>query len=200
MDRADPRSFAEQLMQSEPGDDELRRRYEEGKLALLERRIPPWLRRMGWLTLPLYGFLIIGCGYRLLMVRPALPRELAALDAVSAAGLLALGLWLLRVLLRGGRATWRDDRAMEWIGGLGLCALSLALFELAGSLDDPHIARRLAAFSTILLVGGAFGTLLERIRRSKMEVRVQLLELELRVAELARALPPPSPGAPAPRA
>ena len=186
-------------MKSEPGNDELRRRYEEGKLALIERRLTHWQRRMGWIGLPVYGLLIIGGGYRLLKANPAEPRELVVLVAVGTVGVLALGLWILRVLLRGGRVTWRDDQAMEWVGGLGLCALLFALFELARSLEDAHAARRLEGFSTVLLVGGVFGVLLERIRRSNLETRVKLLELELRVAELAQAVVSPSPDVPTPR-
>jgi hypothetical protein len=54
MNHVDPPSFAERLMKSEPGNDELRRRYEEGKLALMERRLTPlhrWptpLSRANW--------------------------------------------------------------------------------------------------------------------------------------------------------
>jgi hypothetical protein len=199
MNHVDPPSFAERLMKSEPGNDELRRRYEEGKLALMERRLTPWQRWMGWLALPVCGLLIIGCGYRLLMANPAEPRELVVLDAVSAVALLALSLWILRVLLRGGRVTSRDDHAVEWVNGLGLCALWFALSELAGSLDDTQAARRLDGFATVLLVGGVFGVLLERIRRSKLETRAKLVELELRVAELAQAVKSPSPGVPTSR-
>jgi hypothetical protein len=195
MNHVDPPSFAERLMKSEPGNDELRRRYEEGKLALMERRLTPWHRWMGWLALPVYGLLIISGGYRLLMLlaNPAEPRELVVLVAVSTVGVLALGLWIVRVLLRGGRVTWRDDQAMVWVAGLGLCAVSFALFEIARSLEDPHAARRLEFFSIVLLVGGVFGVLLERIRRSNLETRVKLVELELRVAELPQAVVSPSP-------
>jgi hypothetical protein len=193
-DHVDPPSFAEYLMKSEPGSDELRRRYEEGKLALLERRLSPWQLRIGWLGVPLNVLLIIGCGYRILMANPPEQREWVVLDAVCAVGLLALCLWVLRVLLRGGRVTWQDDRAMEWVGGLSLCAFSFALFEIAQSMEDTHAARRLEAFSIVLLVGGAFAGLLERIRRSKLETRVKLLELELRVSELARAVNAPIRG------
>jgi hypothetical protein len=196
MNHDDPASFAERLMKVEPGNDELRRRYEEGKLALLERRLTPRQRWIGWLGLPIYGLLIIGCGYRLLMAKPVLPREWIVLDAVCAVVVLALGLWILRVLLRGGRVTWPDDQAMEWIGGLGLFAVSFALFEIAGSLEDTHAARRLAGFSIVLLGVGVTGALLERIRRSKLETRVKLLELELRVAGLAQAVGALSPDVP----
>jgi hypothetical protein len=192
MDQVDPPAFAERLMKSEPGSDELRRRYEEGKLALMERWLTPWQRRVGWLGLPVYGLLIIGGGYLLLMDNPALPREWVVLDAVTAVGVLALGLWLLRVLLRRGRVTWQDDQAMVWVAGLGLCALSFALFEIARSLEDTHAALRMEGISIVFLVGGIFGVLLERIRRSKLETRVKLLELELRVAELAQAVGSPS--------
>jgi len=190
----DPHSFAERLMKSEPGNDELRRRYEEGKLALMERRLTPWQRRMGWFGLPLYVVLIVVSG--LMAVNPAEPRALVVLNAICTVGLLALGLWILRVLLHGGRVMWRDDQAMEWIGGLGLCALAFALWEIAGSLEDAHAARRLQFFGIVLLVGGAFAGLLDRIRRAKLETRVQLVELELRVAEPAQAIAPPSSDAP----
>jgi hypothetical protein len=186
-------------MKSEPGNDELRRRYEEGRLALMERRLTPWQRRIGWLGLPVYGLLIIGGGSLLLRANPALPREWVVLDAVTAVGVLALGLWLLRVLLRGGRVTWQDDQAMVWVGGLGLFALSFALFEIAGSLEDAHAALRMEGFSIVLLVGGVFGVMLELIRRSKLETRVKLLELELRVAELAQAVGSRSPDVPTSR-
>jgi hypothetical protein len=197
MNHVDPHSFAERLMKSEPGNDELRRRYEEGKLALMERRLTPWQRRLGWFGLPIYGVLIIAGG--LMMANSAEPRGLVVLDAVCLVGVLALGLWILRVLLRKGRVTWRDDEAIQWVGGLGLCALSFALFEFARTLEDTHLARRLEGFSIVLLVGGVFGVLLERIRRSKLETRVKLLELELRVAELAQAMGSPSPEVPTSR-
>jgi len=194
MKHVDPPSFAERLMRSEPGNDELRRGYEEGKLALMERRLTPWQRRIGWFGLPLYGLLVVLSGY--MMANPAEPRELAVLDAVCIVGLLALGLWIFRAMLRGGRVTWHDDQTMQWIGGLGLCALSFAMSELAGSLEDIHAARRLNGFATLLLVGGIFGVLLERIRRSMLETRVKLLELELRMAELAQAVASLSPDVP----
>jgi hypothetical protein len=186
-------------MKSEPGNDELRRRYEEGKLALMERRLTPWHRRIGWLGLPVYGVLIIGGGYRLLMANPAEPRELAVLEAVCFVGVLAMGLWVLRVLLRRGRVTWQDDQAMEWVGFLSLCALSFALFEFARTLEDTQAARRLDFLSTVLLVGAVFGVLLERIRRSKLETRVKLVELELRMAELTQLAVSPSPDVPTSR-
>ena len=95
--------------------------------------------------------------------------------------------------------TWRDDRAMEWIGGFGLCALAFALSELAGSLEDAHAARRLNFVIVVLVVGGVLSFLLERIRRLKLETRVKLAEFELRMAELAQAVAPPSPDAPTSR-
>jgi hypothetical protein len=196
MSHVDPHSFAERLVKSEPGNDQLRRRYEEGKLALMERRLPPIQRRMGWLTLPVYGLLIAGVAYRLLMANPPQRSEWIVLDVVSGVGVLALGLWVIRVLLRGGRVTWQDDQAMHWIAGLGLCAVSFALFEIAGSMQDTHAALRLQFFSIVLLVGGAFAALLELIRRAKLETRVTLVELELRVAELTQAIGPPSPDFP----
>jgi hypothetical protein len=62
-----------------------------------------------------------------------------------------------------------------------------------------HAALRLQFFSIVLLVGGSFAALLDRIRRAKLEARVMLLELELRMAELAQAIVLPSSDLPASR-
>jgi hypothetical protein len=200
MNHVDPFSFAERLIKSEPANDDLRRRYEEGKLALIERRLTPWQRRMGWLSLPIFGVMIIGVGYRLLTALHTEPRELAVLVAVGAVYVLAMFLWVLRVQFRRGRVTWQDDRAMEWVGGLSLCAMSFAMSELAGSLDDTHVAQRLEWLSIVFLGGGAFAGLFERIRRAKLEMQVKLMELELRMAELVQAGVPPLPDVPTSRA
>lgn len=196
MNPSDPRSFAERLMNSESSDEALRRRYEEAKQALLERRLTRSQRWLGWLGLPVNGLLVVGLLYQFLTTKPSLPREWIMMEAVCAVGLLALGLWNFRVLLRAGRVTWGDDRAMQWIGGLGLCALTFALFEVALSLDNARDALRLYGCVTVLLVVGTFSLLLEQMRRSKLEMQARLLELELRLAELSQMLTHVSPGVP----
>ena len=190
---SDASSFADRLMQSESSSDALRHRHEEKRLALTERRLTSVQKWMGWLALPLYIGLIGGLGYRLLTTNPSQPREWMILEIVCALGLLAIGLWILRVLLRGSRVTWRDDRAMEWISLISLCGMSFAFFEIAQSLEDIHIALRLHGCITVLLVGGVISLLLERIRRAKLETRVKLLELELRLLDLAPSTSPVVP-------
>jgi hypothetical protein len=188
MSHADEPTFAGRLMKADPGDVELRRRYEEAMLALVERRLTPWQRRLGWLSLPLNCGLCAVVGYRVATAVPAEPREWVVLYAVCSLGLLAMGLWTQRVLIRGGLVTCRDDRAMEWIGVLGLGALSFALIGIANSLEDVRVSLGIYGCIAVLLVGGAFSVLIERIRRSRLETRVKLLELELLVAELGRPI------------
>ena len=84
--------------------------------------------------------------------------------AVNLAAVLAT--WGLRVLLKGGRVAWHDHDTMEWIGGIGVGAISLVLFEIAQSSPDVHVALRIHAAATVLLVASGYGLLLERIRRS----------------------------------
>jgi|GEM_PF-5470800 len=191
MSNADVSPLAEKLMKSEPLSEELRHRYEEEKLALVERRLTPLQRRIGWLGLPIYLALLLAQGYRL-TTGLTLPREWFLFEVVSTLGVLALGLWLVRVLLRGNRVTWQDDRAMEWIGVIGLGALSVALFGVALSLDDTREALRLHACATVLLAAGLFSLLFDRIRRTKLEMQVKLTELELRLAETAEAIASPT--------
>ena len=59
MNDVDPPSFAERLMKSEPGNDDLRRRYEEGKLALIERRLTPWQRPEKWALVRTAGLRLV---------------------------------------------------------------------------------------------------------------------------------------------
>ncbi len=183
-DNASP--FAERLIQIEPGDAALRRRYEEEKLALRERQLTPAQKAMGWLAMPVYAWLGLGLGYRLLASDVALPREWLVLEGVSVLGVLALGAWMLRVLLQKGRVTWRDDQLMMWIGGGGLCALAFALFQVARSLDDSRAALGLLGCAGVLLLGGACSLILQWIRRLRLETQVKMLELELRADDLAR--------------
>ncbi len=188
MEPHDRATFSDTLLNVDSSDPELRRGYEAAKLALLERRLSPWQRRLGWLGLPVYILLAGSGGYRLVIATKALPREWVLLDAAGVLGVLALGIWALRVLLRGGRVTWRDDRAVEWIGGLGLGGLLVALFVIAESMDDANVGRRLEICGFLLLFIAGLSALLDRIRRLKLETRVQLLELELRLAGLAQAV------------
>ena len=198
MSHADHSSFADRLMNSEPSSAELRRRYREGALALVERRLTPWQRRIGWLSLALNGGLIVGLAHRSATAGAAEPRAWLELDAAIAVGLLAMGLWTLRVLRSGSRVTWRDDRAMGWIAVIGLGGLSFALSGVASSLVDVRLALGIYGAIALLMVGGGGALLIERFRRSNLETRVKLLELELRVSELSRTIAPPAPDAPAP--
>ncbi len=180
--------FAAQLIKADSWNDDLRTRYEQQKLALVERRLTRVQQWVGWLSLPVYPALVVGVLYRRLTTGERDSREWLILEMVSAIVLLALGGWILWVLLRQGRVTWRDDRAMEWIGGIGLAALTFSLYELARSLPDAKAALGLHEAATIILVLGASAIVFERVRRSRLETRVELLELELRYAELARQI------------
>ena len=171
MSPTDKSSFAQSLLQVESANPELRRKYEERKLALIECRLTPWQRGVGWLVLPLYALLIAVSSYRLLTNAPTLPGQFLPLLAVGELALVAVGLWMLRVLLNGGRVRGFDQVTMEWISIIGVGALSLALFEIAQSLDNVHLALRLHAATTILLMASGFSLLFERIRRSRMARR-----------------------------
>jgi hypothetical protein len=186
--------LAERLIAAEPPDPTLRAEHEAALRALRERRLTPTQRAMGWLALPQYVALALGMGYRLATADPPEPRAWVVLQAVGVVALTGLGAWTAWVLVRrGGRVSRGDDRAMAWIAGVGLVALVLALFEVARSLDDPRAALRLAGVATVILVGGAFAALREQSRRQALESRARALALEVKLAELARAVAPGRP-------
>jgi hypothetical protein len=189
-DPDDAEAFAGRLIAAEPVDPALRARSEAALLALRERRLSPIQRALGWLALPLTAWLGLGTAYRLIAPGRPEPREWAILQAVAAVALLTMGGWTAWVLVRrGGRVAWADDRAMEWLGGIGLVALVLALFEVARALDDPRAGLRLAGVATVLLVGGAWASLVRRQRRQALETRAALLALELKLAARSRTGP-----------
>lgn len=197
MSQPDPSPFADRLLQSEPGSDELRSRYELQKRSLTERQMTPLERWMGWLGMPLYAWLIGGTVSRIWTNTEGLAREWLVLYGVSAAALTMLGLWILRALLRGGRVLRLDDRAVEWICNIGLCAFVFALLGVAESLNDLRAAMRLSDCAVVFLLGGVINVVVARMRRARLETQVKLIELELRVAELTRAvaaITPPTSG------
>ncbi len=181
-------AFASKLMQAETTDSQLRHQYEQKKLALTERQLNPLQRCLGWLAIPMYAGLIIGVVYRMMTDGHSEPREWLWLPGLSAAILLALGLWTLRVLLRQGRVRQQDDRLMELIGGVGLCLFSLALFEMAQSLEDVRVGVRLYVCAAVLLASGVISILFERARRWHLETEVRLMEVQLQVNKLSQAI------------
>ncbi|MDG3005132.1 hypothetical protein [Paludisphaera mucosa] len=178
-------TLGDRLIQVEPQDDELRRRFEEGKLALRERRLTPMQQALGWMGLPLNFGLSFALGRRLLAGETGDPPEFVALQAVSVVGLLVIGAWSLYVLVRG-RATWLADRIFQGLAAALTCGLALAAFEVARSLDDPRAAMGMLGVAAVILIALGGGLIVERSRRTALETQVALLENELRVAELAR--------------
>jgi len=183
----DATTLGERLIRVEPDDEELRRQYEERKLALRERRFTPAQRALGWIGLPVSLAISLALGWRLLTTETAEPREWIVLQAVSVAGLLAISAWTAHVLLRG-RATWRADRAFQAGAVVLACGLALAAFEVARSLDDHRAALGMLGFAVVVLAGAGCGLAVDHFRRVRLEMRVARLENELRVAESANPI------------
>ncbi|AMV37603.1 hypothetical protein [Planctomyces sp. SH-PL62] len=182
----DAPTLGECLIRVEPEDADLRRRYEEGKLALRERRLTPLQRALGWVGVPLNVGLALAVGWRLWTTGSAEPPGWAALLAASAAGLLAIGGWLFYVLLQGGRVTWRADRVFQVVAAASACGMAAAAFEVARSLDDRRAGFGMLGVAVVTLAGAGAGLAVEWARRARLETRVAALENELRLAELSR--------------
>ncbi|WP_165250585.1 hypothetical protein [Paludisphaera soli] len=187
-------TLGERLIRVEPEDAELRRRYEEGKLALRERRLTPAQKAAGWLSAPLNLGLALLVVWRLGGAGPGMPPEWIAFHVAGAAGLLAVGGWTLHVLLGGGRVTWRADRAFQVVGVVAVVALAAAAFEVGRSLDDRRAAFGMLGVAVVMLAGAGAGLAVEWARRLRLESRVAALENELRLAELSREVAGPRDG------
>jgi len=181
----DAATLGDRLIRVESEDAGLRRRYEEGTLALRERRLTPGQKALAWVGVPLDFALAAAMAYHL-WAGPAEPPGWSALLAVAAAGLTAIGAWTLHVLLHGGRVPWRADRAFQALAvaaGLGLAA---AAFQVARSLDDRRAALGMLAVAFVVAAGTGTGLAVEWMKRLRLEARIAALENELRLAELSR--------------
>ena len=190
MNNSDEPSFADQLMKSEPGSEELRRRYEEQKLSLTERRLTRGQTIAGWVGVIEFTALVIALGYQASSPTFLMPPEwkLFYYSLIAFCSALVIGMLIIMASNRNGRVPYSTDRVFQFIGGLSLFGFAAVTFKLALDSDDPQSALRLVGFSVFIMMIMAFTNLFELIRRSKMEANVKFLELELRITELCQLI------------
>jgi len=186
----DRSSFADRLLNSDPPNDELRRRYEEQKLALTERRVSRGQVMAGWLAVIIFTALACALGYQTFsttfLMPPAWKLFYGTCSTLCAA--MAIGMLIILACSRDGRITINVDRVFHFVGGLSTLGFAAVVFKIALESPDSNSALRLAGGAVFfaMITMGTF--LFEQIRRAKLEARVRFLELELRLMELSQLI------------
>jgi hypothetical protein len=180
----------DRLLAQEPTNPTLRERYERDVRALLEKRYTPYQRACGWLSV--LSFLFLGGG---LLARALgygellrLPPDLWVLLGVSLASWFAFEVWVVYALLRPALHRTREEPWGEAVAAVGAGAFIGVLFWLAWRVEDLATSLQVTAVALVLLGYLGVAVLLYFQRRLHLETKVKLLELELRLAELAEKL------------
>jgi hypothetical protein len=187
MREPDPKSLPERLLAQEAVTPSLRQRYEQEIRNLLEKRFTPYQRACGWLSVATFLFFAVGLGARALGLGEPLnlPPDLWVLLGVSMAGWLALEVWFVYALLRPTLHRTREEPWGEAVGGVAAGAFAAVLLWLAGRVEDLATSLQVTAVALVLFGYLGVTALLYFQRRQHRETQVKLLELELRLAELA---------------
>jgi hypothetical protein len=190
MSEAGPKTLGERLLAQEEVTPSLRERYEQKIRDLLEKRFTPAQRACGWMSVASFVLLGGGLVLRALGVGEPLrlPSDLWVLLGVSLLAWLGLEVWFVYALLRPAIDRRREEPWGEAVAAVGTGAFVAVLFWLAWRVDDLATSLQVTAVALIILgyLGGA--VLLYFLRRQHRELQVKLLELELRLAELAEKL------------
>jgi hypothetical protein len=184
-----PNSIRDQLVALEATSPSLRERYETNVRALLERRLSPFQRTCAWLSLLVNMLLAAG-----LLARAGwdgslfVPADYWVLLATAVVGLIGSSAWSGYLLWRGSIHRLGQEPWFEALGLIVTGAMAAALLWLARQVDDLASTLQVTAVALILLGIVGVVTLWSVQRRHHLETKVKLLELELRLAELAERL------------
>lgn len=140
---------------------------------------------LGWFTVGLSLVLAVVLLAIIMSVFKPLEWWLLPLAIVALVSLLALNIMLVRVLLRRSIHRRNDARLWGTIVGIIMAAISFALLRLAWVTGDLAISLEVVVIAMIVL--GALGvvTVIHFMEQHHLDIQEKMLELELRLAELA---------------
>ena len=193
--------FADQLLAADPPSPDARGRYEREVRAMLETTLTPrerggYLLGAAALLAPaalLGGMAAFGSRPPDTPVMPFVEAYFAvtAVALVAVAGLLVRAFWLGVVDRR---------RVRRWATGVGVAYVGLVgwlLMLMAQYIGEPlHNDARVLGL--VLVVYAAVAWVRNRVAQAEMNTAEKLLEIELRLAELAERRPPSAAGSPTP--
>lgn len=177
-------TFRDQLLKADRTAPELDEKYRKELTAMLEKELS--LARKLVFTVVAVAALVSGCVCAFLAAtEPELPLAARAALAVGSVFAVAWLFTMIAVLRRGKLQLKTDSRriaVMVWT----FSVLTMVLWLYLGmSSTDPLRGIQIILYGLTFLIGAAVYWLSHMVERNELSTREKLLELELRLAELA---------------
>jgi len=189
-----PKSFSEQLIQCESYSPEYKKKYEQEKRAMFEKRLGGVQRGVYvfWTVFCLSLGVLFGVVAVISYGRLSILGTLAfAASSVFGLAFAAMCAWIAvtgRLLLR------KHPPAMAG-AAWALTVIVMTLFLVtAPSLSDPAAGNRMLLSGLAFVVMAAVFLLASRAEQSELNVKEKLLEIEYRLAELTEKVDPSGKG------
>ena len=187
-----PRTFADQLVAAAPPSADARGRYEKEVRAMLDLTLSP--RQRGGYLLGAVFLLALGGFFAAVLASAGGDRNEVIPYVMAYGGATAVACALAAVpMLRGfWRGTVRRAGAGGWAAGVGVAYVGLVGWVLMGMArvvpeplrDDTRV------FGLVLVIYAAVAWVRHRVTQAELRTAEKLLEIELRLAELAEATRP----------
>jgi hypothetical protein len=177
--------FRERLLEIEKLNPAYRQEYERQVKAMVEKKLT------GWAKLSHIVGLIMGLGFAGLFGTlavivptefPLWGRAMWALGAVFGLVIAFMSAWTLK---KGTINLKDDEMASAGLGWAFIVIVGTIALVFSGTLPDPIKGVHMLVYLLFFLVMAAVGLIKAFIKRSELNTREKLLEIEYRLAELA---------------
>ena len=189
----DKANLREELLATEMASEELKTRYEAKVKDLLERPLKP-RERIVW-TLAAVGSVCMGVffGYTALSLPDAFPFVGRLLFMAGIAFTLGWTVLSVVILRRGtARMKW-DSNATTGLVWMFLVVMMTGSLLLGNAMTDVARGTQLILSGTVFLIMFGHMLPLNRINQAELNLREDVLRLQLQIAELAQRLPQDRP-------
>jgi hypothetical protein len=181
--------FADRLLAAAPPSADARGRYEKEVRAMLDLTLSP--RQRGAYLLGGVFLLALGGFFAAVLAAAGGDRNEVIPYVMAYGGLTAVACLLAAVpMLRGfWGGTVRRARAAGWAAGIGVAYVGLVgwgLMAMARVVPDP-LRDDTRIFGLVLVIYAAVAWVRHRVAQAELRTAEKLLEIELRLAELAEA-------------
>jgi hypothetical protein len=189
------KEFAEQLLACDRSTPNARANYEKELRAMLDCKLNAKQRRERLVAAVVLSFCALLMGhaafeaFRARMPGFELPAFVGAYMSLTAAALVGIVIVLAIGVWRGGYPRWLHRKL---VAGIAIAYVGLTgwIFMVASSHTPELFRNDLFVFGLILALYAATAWIRQRVGQAELTTREKLLEIELRLAEIAESLPP----------
>jgi hypothetical protein len=176
--------FRDKLIESEPINPSFKQKYDKEVKAMLEKKLNK-LQKISFPISGLFGlFFFVFFGYVTIISKelPGLSRLGFGIGSIFGLAWAAMMLWILK---RGRLNLKTHPRMMAgWAWGVTLSNMTILLL-VGGQHPNETWAVYMAVSGLVFLLMGAVFLITDRIDQNQLKTQEKLLEIELRIAELA---------------